>query len=71
MAAHRAGIKRVILPSKNKKDVPDIPEEIRNELEIFFCSRMEEVLNIALGEENIKAKIASLEDSEDSSSEES
>lgn len=71
LAAHRAGIKRVILPSKNKKDVPDIPEEIRNELEIFFCSRMEEVLNIALGEENIKAKVASLEESEDSSSEES
>ena len=53
LAAHRAGIRRVILPAKNQKDLPDIPQEIRDELEIMFCSRMEEVLNIALGEENL------------------
>src|SRR6185503_17505342 len=29
LAAHRAGIKRIILPEKNKKDLPEVPEEIR------------------------------------------
>jgi ATP-dependent Lon protease len=53
LAAHRAGIKRVILPEKNKKDMPDVPEEIRNEMSFHFCSRMEEVLDLALGVENL------------------
>jgi ATP-dependent Lon protease len=55
LAAHRAGIRTVILPSKNQKDLPEIPEDIRSELEIHFCSRMEEVLAIALGQKNIDA----------------
>ena len=66
LAAHRAGIKRVILPSKNQKDLPEIPKEIRDELEIHFCSRMEEVLDIALGADNIAAKVAELSAKEDS-----
>lgn len=60
LAAHRAGIKRVILPEKNRKDLPDVPEEIRNELVFYFCSRMAEVLNLALGEENIRNRVAEL-----------
>jgi ATP-dependent Lon protease len=55
LAAHRAGIKRVILPEKNKKDLPEVPDEIKAELEFFFCARMEQVLNIALGEEALNA----------------
>ena len=54
-AAHRAGIKRVVLPERNRKDLPDIPEEIRSELEVHFCSRMEDVLDLALGADNIAA----------------
>jgi ATP-dependent Lon protease len=61
LAAHRAGITRVILPMKNKKDLTEIPEEIRNEMEILFCSRMEEVLNIALGKENLDKARSDLE----------
>ena len=53
LAAHRAGIKLVILPDKNKKDMPDVPEEIRSEMTFYFCSRMEEVLELALGVENL------------------
>jgi ATP-dependent Lon protease len=53
LAAHRAGIKRVILPDKNKKDMPDVPDEIRAEMTFYFCSRMEEVLELALGVENL------------------
>jgi ATP-dependent Lon protease len=48
LAAHRAGIKIVILPDKNRKDLEEIPEEIRQELDFRFVKRMEEVLEIAL-----------------------
>ena len=58
LAAHRAGIKRVVLPERNRKDLPEIPEEIRAELEVNFCSRMEDVLDLALGAENIKRRKA-------------
>jgi ATP-dependent Lon protease len=56
LAAHRAGIKRVVLPERNRKDLPDIPEEIRAELEVHFCSRMEDVLDLALGADKIAAR---------------
>jgi len=48
LAAHRAGIKTIILPDMNRKDLEDIPKEIRNELEFRFVKRMEEVVEIAL-----------------------
>jgi ATP-dependent Lon protease len=62
LAAHRAGIKRVILPEKNRKDLPDIPDEIQSDMEINFCSRMEQVLSIALGEDALALKCAELEE---------
>jgi ATP-dependent Lon protease len=54
LAAHRAGIKTVILPDKCRKDLLEVPEEIRNDLEFKFVSRMEEALNLTLGEEALK-----------------
>ena len=48
LAAHRAGIRRIILPSRNEADVDDIPEDVRNELQIIFVSRVGEVLDAAL-----------------------
>ncbi|CAN5208352.1 endopeptidase La [soil metagenome] len=48
LAAHRAGIRRVILPSRNEADLEDIPEEVRKDLEIIFASRIGEVLDTAL-----------------------
>jgi ATP-dependent Lon protease len=48
IAAHRSGIKKVLLPKENEKDVVDIPEEVRNELEIKFVTSIEEVLKEAL-----------------------
>ncbi len=48
LAAHRAGIKTVVLPERNKKDQPDIPDEIRNELELVFVKRMKQVLEVTL-----------------------
>ena len=50
LAAHRAGIKRVILPERNRKDLIDIPEQPRNEMEIIFVKQMDELLPLALTE---------------------
>jgi ATP-dependent Lon protease len=48
LAAHRAGIKRVILPERNRKDIVDIPETIRQELEISFAKKIDDVLEVTL-----------------------
>src|SRR5712664_1358104 len=48
LAAHRAGIKRVILPERCRKDLVDVPEQARKEIEFIFASQMDEVLNAAL-----------------------
>jgi ATP-dependent Lon protease len=51
LAAHRAGIKRIILPERNKPDLEDIPREVRDELEFVPVSRLDEVLKAALERE--------------------
>jgi ATP-dependent Lon protease len=48
LAAHRAGMTDVILPMKNKKDLDEIPEEIRNTINLHLIDNMDEVLEIAL-----------------------
>jgi len=48
LAAHRAGIKRIILPSRNEADIDDIPDDVRNDLQIVFVSGIGEVLDAAL-----------------------
>jgi len=58
LAAHRSGIRTVLLPFKNQKDLVEVPKEIRDEMTFHFCSRMEEVLTHAFGEENLAAKRA-------------
>jgi ATP-dependent Lon protease len=44
LAARRAGIKRVILPRGNQKDLRDLPDEVRKEMTIMFADRVEDVL---------------------------
>ena len=44
LAARRAGMKRVILPKANERDLRDVPESVRAELEFIFVERVEEVL---------------------------
>ena len=51
LAAHRHGICEAIVPMDNKKDLPDIPENIRNEMQLHFVESMDEVLKIALERE--------------------
>jgi ATP-dependent Lon protease len=48
LAAKRAGIKEVILPKRNEKDLPDIPPEVRDTIKFNFVSTIDEVLKIAL-----------------------
>ncbi|HWP40440.1 MAG TPA: S16 family serine protease, partial [Tepidisphaeraceae bacterium] len=48
LAAKRAGIKEVIVPKRNEKDLPDIPEEVRETIKFHFVSTIDEVLQIAL-----------------------
>jgi ATP-dependent Lon protease len=53
MAAHRHGITEAIMPRDNEKDLPDIPEPIRNTMKLHFVEWMDEVLKIALEREII------------------
>jgi ATP-dependent Lon protease len=48
LAAHRAGVKRVLLPERNRKDIVDIPETVRQDLELSFVKKIDEVLELAL-----------------------
>ncbi len=48
LAAHRAGLKAVILPKRNMRDLDDIPEEVRSEVTFIPVERMEEVIAAAL-----------------------
>ena len=48
LAAHRAGIREVILPSRNERDVEEVPEELRRQLSFVFVDDAEEVLRQAL-----------------------
>ena len=48
LAAHRAGIRRIVLPSRNEADIEDLPEDVRKELQIVFVSRISEVIDAAL-----------------------
>ena len=51
LAAHRAGITTIIMPSENKKDMEEIPANIKGKLEFFLVEHMDRVLEIALTEE--------------------
>jgi ATP-dependent Lon protease len=48
LAAHRAGLKKVLLPKKNQKDLREIPKKVRKDLEFIFVDRMDQVLPVAL-----------------------
>lgn len=50
LSAHRAGLTKIILPKDNEKDIDDIPESVRNQLEFVLVSHVDEVLVHALAE---------------------
>jgi ATP-dependent Lon protease len=59
LAAHRAGIKTFILPKDNAKDISELPQKVRDDLQLIPVSSMDEVLKIALtgGQPESPAKI--------------
>lgn len=48
LAAHRAGLKTVILPKRNEMDLEDVPEEVRKSLNFIFAETVEDVISHAL-----------------------
>jgi ATP-dependent Lon protease len=49
LAAKRAGIKQVVVPKRNEKDLPEIPDEVRNTLKFHFVNTVDEALKLAIG----------------------
>lgn len=49
IAAHRSGIKKILLPSENKKDLCEVPEEIKKDIQFVFIETIEELLQETLG----------------------
>jgi ATP-dependent Lon protease len=48
LAAHRAGIKTIILPAWNRKDLEDIPKKVEQDIQFHFVDKMLDVLDLAL-----------------------
>ncbi len=48
LAAHRAGIKRLVLPDENKKDMEEIPEHVKKDIKFFFVENMDEVIDLTI-----------------------
>jgi ATP-dependent Lon protease len=57
LAAHRAGIRRIILPERNEADIEEIPEDVRNELEIIPVKYISDALKAALESEQSVPKV--------------
>ena len=47
-AAHRAGLKHILAPDLNKKDIDEVPEKVKKDLKITFVKEVEEVIKLAL-----------------------
>ncbi len=56
LAAHRAGLKTVILPKRNEKDLEDVPDEVRDSLNFVLVERVDEVFETALDSDSSAAK---------------
>jgi ATP-dependent Lon protease len=56
LAAHRAGLKTVLLPRQNEKDMVEIPKRVKRDLKFIFVEKMDEVLPVALLPEGTPAQ---------------
>jgi ATP-dependent Lon protease len=65
MAAHRAGIKTIVVPRQNQKDMVDIPKKIQRDLKFIFVDRMDDVLPVALAPEPAKPRRRSSKKAQD------
>ncbi|HUN80463.1 MAG TPA: endopeptidase La [Phycisphaerae bacterium] len=58
LAAHRAGIRTIIIPERNKKDLVEIPAEIRREMKFVACKNVDQVLTAALEKQPTHVRMA-------------
>jgi len=56
LAAHRAGLKTILIPKKNEKDMVEIPRKVKRDLNFVFVERMDEVLPVALSQKPSNGK---------------
>jgi ATP-dependent Lon protease len=61
LAAHRSGLKTVILPHRNEKDLDELPEEVRQSIHFILVDAIDEVLDVALASECKTGKQAPIE----------
>jgi ATP-dependent Lon protease len=57
LAAHRAGIKMIILPDWNRKDLEDVPKNVQKEIRFHFVDKMKDVVEIALDNKRPRPRI--------------
>ena len=60
LAAARAGIKHVMMPDKNEKDLVEIGDDVDLDIEFNFVNRIEDVLKLALGDDILDGKLKSV-----------
>jgi ATP-dependent Lon protease len=48
LASHRAGLKKVVIPARNEKDLEDVPKSVLKKMELITVSHMDQVLPVAL-----------------------
>lgn len=56
IAAHRAGIRKVVLPKENEKNLEDVPQSVKRKIDFHFVEHMDEVLSVALLEVPVETK---------------
>jgi ATP-dependent Lon protease len=65
LAAHRTGLKTVILPKRNENDLEELPEEVRKSMKFVFVETVDEVLKAALEPANRRKKMAKSKDAKE------
>jgi ATP-dependent Lon protease len=65
LAAHRFGIKKVVLPKENEKDLQDLPKDILEDMNVTLVETMDEVLQIALERQPVPRQVSPIPDIED------
>jgi ATP-dependent Lon protease len=68
LAAYRAGLRDVILPTGNERDLRDVPDDVRDKMHFHFVQRMDDVMKLALSEPP-EPKLAIAEESSQASQE--
>jgi len=48
IAGHRAGLKTIILPKENEKDMIDVPEKVKKDIKFVYATKLEDVLKVSL-----------------------